>query len=203
MASIRWEYILTFIFAIFSVILLVLIVAQTQYSKNYRAQLFHEIENVDSAGFTLQEVPESPMSDSTLDEYSELVERPLFFNERRPIVLSEDGTAEESGGEQQVFEDFSFILGGIINTPDGVYALFQDPNPKPEDKEGTFKRRKQGADIGHGWALKEIKANSVVVASEEGSLEVQLTKKRIHKKAAKRKKAKRPNPFKRKINKKK
>jgi len=203
MALIKWEYILAFIFAIFSVILLVLIGAQTQYSKSYRAQIFHEIESVDSAGFALQEIPGSPISDGTLDEYSELVERPLFFNERRPIVLSEDGIAGEPEGEQQALEDFSFILGGIINTPAGAYALFQDPNPKPEDKEGTFKRRKQGADIGQGWTLKEIKPNSVVIASEAGTLEIQLTKKRTHKKATKRKKTKRPNPFKRKINKKK
>ena len=200
MASIKWEYTLAFIFAIGSVILLLLIAVQTRYSENYRVQLFHEIENVDSAGFALQEIPGSPLSDYTLDEFSELVERPLFFNERRPIVISEDGTDEESGGEQEELEDFTFILGGIISTPDKVYALFRDPHPKPEDKEGNFKRREQGTNIGNGWTLKEIKSNSVVISSTTGTQEIQLTKKREHKTAIKRKKTKRPNPFNRKTN---
>ena len=80
---------LTVMFAICSGVLAILIVVQTHYAESYKQQLLNEIENVDSAGFTLQEIPISSFSEYTIDEYSELVERPLFFNDRRPIVPSD------------------------------------------------------------------------------------------------------------------
>ncbi len=199
MASIKWEYTLTFIFAICSVILLLLIAVQAYYAENYHQQLFYEIENVDSAGFTLQEIPGSPLSEHTIDEYNELVDRPLFFNERRPIVVSDDETTEEAGSEQKGLEEFTFSLIGIINTPDSVYALFEDPRAKPD--ESKFKRIKQGEDI-NGMILKEIKSDRVIISSGTETKEILLAKRRVHKAVPKRKKPRRKtNPFKQKAKK--
>ena len=198
MASIKWEYTLTVMFAICSGVLAILIVVQTHYAESYKQQLLNEIENVDSAGFILQEIPISSFSENTIDEYSELVERPLFFNERRPIVPSDDDIAGEPGSEQKEFEEITLSLIGIINTPDSVYALFHDPKAKPD--ESKFKRFKQGDDI-DGWTLKEIKPDRVIVSSETGSREIFLAKKRVHKAVPKRKKAQRTNPFNRKTKK--
>ena len=195
MASIKWEYTLTSIFAICSVIFVILIFVQTHYAENYRQQLLYETENVDSAGFTLQEIPASSFSEYTIDEYGEIVERPLFFSERRPIVPSDD--AEEASAEQKVFEEITLNLIGIINTPDSAYALFQDPKAKPD--ENKFKRFKLGDDI-DGWTLKEIKSDRVVISSETDSRDILLVKKRKHKavRKPKPKKTKRTNPFNRK-----
>ena len=200
MASIKWEYTLTFIFAICSTLLVLLMVVQKQYAENYQQQLLHEIENVDSAGFTLQDIPDSPLSEHTIDEYSELIERPLFFNERRPIEISDDN-GEESGAEQKVVEEVTFSLIGIINTPDSVYALFKDPKAKPD--ENKFKRFKQGDDI-DGWTLKEINSDHVIISSGTDSQQILLTKKRVHKAVPKRRKPKKTpktNPFQRKTKK--
>lgn len=198
MASIKWEYTLTFIFAICSAIFLLLIVVQTEYSENYQQQIFHEIENVDSAGFTLQDIPDSPLSEHTLDEYSELVERPLFFTDRRPIVISED-SEEETGAEKKEFKDLTYSLIGIISTPDNAYALFHDPKSKSE--ENKFKHLKLGGNI-DGWTLKEIKPDRVIISSGTDSQEILLVKKRTHKATSRRRKPqKRTNPFKRKTKK--
>lgn len=197
MASIKWEYTLAFIFAICSVLLIFLIIVQTYYSESYREQLFHEIESVDSAGFALQEIPGSPLSERQLDDYSELVERPLFFNERRPVVPGE-GTTEEPEAEKKALKEITLKLIGIINTPDSVYALFQDPKAKPD--ESQFKHLKQGDDV-NGWTLKEIKTDRVIISSTTGSEEILLRKARVHRAVSKRKKPKRPNPFNRKTKK--
>ncbi len=207
MAAIKWEYTLTFIFTIFSVILLLLIGAQIHYGESIRAQLLQEIENVGSAGFTLQDIPSSFVSEETLDEYSELVERPLFFNERKPIVLSDEESAKESEVEEKVIEDISFILIGIVNTTNNVYALFQDPHPKPDDNESNdsekkFKRRKPGDEIHNGWVLKEVLTDHIIISSGKETKPLPLRKPRKHKAASKRRKkskrTKRTNPFNRK-----
>jgi len=203
MASIKWEYAIASFFGIVSVLLLVLIFVQDYYAENYRTQIFQEIENVDSAGFALEEIPDSPLSESTLEEYNELVERPLFFNERRPVVPGEDA-AEEPETEKQALKEISLKLIGIIDIPDTVYALFQDPKAKPD--ESQFKRLKQGDDI-NGWTLKEIKSDRVIISSGTDTEEILLAKPRVHKPSSRRssskkpKRPKSPNPFKRKIKK--
>ena len=199
MASIKWEYTLTFIFAICSVLLLVLIVVQTQYSAKHQAQLFHEIENVKSAGFDLQDIPGFQSSEHALDEYSELVERPLFFNERRPIVPGEEETKAKKTPEKKAPDEITFSLIGIINIPGSVYALFQDPKAKPG--ESKFKRFKQGDDV-NGWTIQQINSDHIVISSDAGSEEIKLAKPRIHKAVPKSKKRRKTNPFSRKIKKK-
>ena len=207
MASIKWEYTLAFIFATCSTLLLGLIVMQSNYAESTHTDLLHEIENEQSAGFTLQDIPNSPVSDDTLDEYSELVERPLFFNERRPIIVSEGGAAEERGKEQQALEDMTIKLIGIINIPDNVYALFHAPKAKSDEIE--FPRYKQGDDIS-GRTLKEIKTDRVIITSASGTEEILLMKPRVHKAVRKSRKSRKPktakkrkqtNPFNRKMKK--
>lgn len=197
MASIKWEYAIASFLAICSVLLFLLLFVQDHYIENYRVQIFQEIENVESAGFALQEIPGSPLSERSLEEYTELVERPLFFNERRPIVPGADAD-EEPEAIKKALKEISLKLIGIINVPGSVYALFQNPKAKPD--ENKFKRLKQGGDV-NGWTLKEIKSDRVIISSGTGTEEILLAKPRIHKRASKRsstKKPKRPNPFKRK-----
>ncbi|MCK5356238.1 MAG: hypothetical protein KAJ63_14055 [Methyloprofundus sp.] len=201
MASIKWEYAVAFFLALCSVLLIFLLLVQEHYVESYRVQIFQEIENVESAGFALQETPESPISERSLEEYSELVERPLFFNERRPIVPGE-GAEEEPEVAKKALKEISLKLIGIINIPGSVYALFQDSKAKPD--ENKFKRLKQGGNV-NGWTLKEIKPDRVIISSGKDTEEILLAKPRTHKRASKRraptKKPKRPNPFNRKTKK--
>ncbi len=208
MASIKWEYTLAFIFVVCSVILLVLIVMQSKYAETSYTDLLHEIENEQSAGFTLQGIPNSPISEDTLEEYGELVERPLFFNERRPIIVSEEDAAAVAAAaaaeEEQALEDMTIKLIGIIKIPDNVYALFHAPKAKPDESE--FQRYKQGDEIS-GRTLKEIKTDRVIISSTTGTEEILLMKPRMHRAVRKpripkrAKKTNRTNPFNRKKNK--
>lgn len=197
MAPIKWEYTVSIVFAICSFILLIVMFIQTQSRENYQDQLFREIESVASAGFILQDIPDSPLVDSNLEDYADMVERPLFFNQRRPINYS-DATSEESSGEGKALEDLTISLIGIINTPDIVYALFHNPRAKPD--ESKFQRFKQGDNI-NGRLLKEIRPDRVIVSSDSGVEEIKLAKPRVQT-AARHKKPHRPNPFSRKIKKK-
>ncbi len=203
MPSIKWEYSLAIVFGVCSLLLIFLMVAQLHYANNYKQQILREIENVESAGFTLQSIPESPLTDITLDEYGEMVERPLFFEGRRPIIPSNDDTAEALGEEQTVAEEITFSLIGIINTPESTYALFHDPKAKPD--ETKFKRFKQGDEIS-GWTLTQIKPDRVSVTAGTESKEIMLAKPRVHtavptSRARRRAAPKKTNPFQRKTNK--
>lgn len=198
MTSLKWEYMLSSVFALCSALLLLLMVLLNNYGTNNRAQLLDEIKSVESAGFELQDIPDSSFDAFAIDEYSELVERPLFYKDRRPIVLS-DAADEAVEAEKKASVDFTYSLIGIISTPDSVYALFQDPQAKPD--ESKFKRHKQGDEI-NGWTIQEIKPDRIIVSTEAGSEEIKLSKPRVHSAAPKKKKPRRTNPFSRKNKKK-
>jgi hypothetical protein len=55
------------------------------------------LDNVQSSGFTLQEVPNTKLKENELGDFQEMLERPLFFAGRRPIVLEEGENAETVG----------------------------------------------------------------------------------------------------------
>jgi hypothetical protein len=57
MKQLKWEYTLTLIFIVCSVLIIILMLVQAHYGAAYRQQVLHEIDNVQSSGFTLQEVP--------------------------------------------------------------------------------------------------------------------------------------------------
>lgn len=198
MASIKWEYILAWGFALCSLIFILLMMLVSRVSEKADRQLFQDIENVQSAGFNLQALPILPLNEQTLDDYSELVERPLFFSERLPVIVSEE-VAGSIKSTNKVAKDISLRLIGIVRIPNSVYALFQKTKAKPE--ENKFQRLKEGDEI-EGWTLKEIKADRVVISSATKSKEISLTKPRVHKESRKtrhkKKKPKRPNPFNRK-----
>jgi len=189
MKRIKWEYMLTALFLIFSVICLLLIAVQINLGKSYRAQKLDELHNVPSAGFNMQAIPSYQFNEKILDDYSDTVQRPLFFKGRQPIII--DDTEEILTKEApKVLEDISIDLVGIINTPEGVFALFQDP--KAKSHEDKFKRLAQGDEI-NGWLLKDIQYDRVIIMSGDRNKELLLSKPHVAKPVkAKRRKT---NPF--------
>jgi len=189
MRRIKWEYMLTALFLICSVICLLLIAVQINLGKNYRAQKLDELHNVPSAGFNMQAIPSYQFNDKILDDYPDTVQRPLFFKGRQPILIDDTEDASTEGGAK-VFENISIDLVGIINTPKGIFALFQDP--KAKSHEDKFKRLVQGDEI-NGWLLKDIQYDRVIIVSGDKNKELLLSKPHI----AKPVKAKRrtTNPF--------
>ncbi|WP_428355568.1 hypothetical protein [Methyloprofundus sp.] len=197
MKQLKWEYTLTLLFAGCSLLILILIVLQGSYSKSQRAEVLREIDNVKSSGFTLQEVPVDDFKADPVADYNEMLERPLFFSERKPIEVEDPENPETAAVEVMPAEEISMALIGILNTPVGAYALFHNPKAKPD--EPKFKRLKQGEDI-NGWTVKEIKHDRVVIIADNNSDEILLAKPRKQIKA-KRGRKRSTNPFKQKIKK--
>ena len=155
MKQLKWEYTLALLFVACSVLILILMLLQANYSASYRQQILQEIDNVESSGFTLQDVPSTQFKEHELDDYHEMLERPLFFVGRIPIVPENSEDAEAVAVEVKPPEEISMALIGIINTPAGVYALFH--NPKAKADEPKFQRLQQDQDI-NGWKICQRKA---------------------------------------------
>ncbi|MDF1584261.1 MAG: hypothetical protein P1P78_13255 [Methyloprofundus sp.] len=189
MPRIKWEYLLTALFLIFSAICLLLIAVQINLGKNYRAQKLEELRNIPGAEFNMQAIPSYQFSGKSLDDYPDIVQRPLFFKGRQPIFI-DDTEQASTESEAQTRGEISIDLVGIINTPEGTFALFQDP--KAKSHADKFKRFAQGDEI-NGWRLKEIQYDRVIIVSDTEDKELLLSKPRVAKpvKAPQGK----PNPF--------
>ncbi|MCF7970027.1 MAG: hypothetical protein K9L22_02540 [Methylococcaceae bacterium] len=189
MRRIKWEYMLTALFLILSAIFLLLIAVQINLGKNYRAQKLDELHNVPSADFNMRAIPSYQFSGKTLDDYPDIVQRPLFFKGRKPILI--DDTEEALTDEApKVLDNISIDLVGIINTPEGVFALFQDP--KAKSHEDKFKRLALGDEL-NGWLLKDIQYDRVIIVSGTENKELLLSKPRIANPV--KEKQRRSNPF--------
>ncbi|OQK16696.1 hypothetical protein AU255_01965 [Methyloprofundus sedimenti] len=197
MKQLKWEYTLSLLFMACSGLILILILLQDSYSKSHWENILQEIDNVQSSGFTLQNVPSTQFKEHALTDYHQMLERPLFFKERIPIVPESPEEAGEINAEDEVkpAEEFDMTLIGIIDTPVGAYALFYNPKAKPE--EPKFQRLKLNQEI-NGWQIKEIQYDRVIISADDKTDEILLAKPRVHKAG---KKAPKTNPFKQKIKK--
>ena len=196
MKQLKWEYTVTLLFVACSALLLVLMAIQASVSKSNQAQILQQINNVQSSGFDLQELPSAKFREHEISDFNEILERPLFFAGREPVVLEEIEEAEVAAVvEAKPVEDINQTLIGIINTPAGVYALFH--NTRAKAGEPKYERLKQGHSIG-GWHIKEIKPDRVIVTADKNEDEILLAKPRVVRKT---KKARKTNPFKQKLKK--
>lgn len=205
MLQLKWEYTVALFFVACSVLIVIFIFLQASYSEHNQAQLLREISQVQSTGFTLQEVPSTKLTKHVLSDYHEILERPLFFTERKPIILAEidEAEAEQAKAQAVPTKNLVQILIGIINTPAGVYALFHNSRAKPD--EAKFLHLQQGQEV-DGWYIKEIKSDRVLVSADNKDDEILLVKPRVRSKASKARKARsarkaRTNPFKQKLKK--
>lgn len=99
-----------------------------------------------------QELQETELARQTLEMYSEMIDRPLFIQGRRPVL---DDVVEDSIQDVGKIDDW--ILIGIYFVADQKTALFSQRNlPK------KYLRQLEGDDIS-GWKLKEIQADKVVL----------------------------------------
>lgn len=170
---------------------------QFGYGMNYRDELIDKLKMSKSTGFTMQDIPGYQFSGQAVDQFPDIVQRPLFFKERKPVVPSEGEEEETIVATEKV----DFILTGIIDSPKGIYCLLQNPRKK-ENKE-RFRRLYQGDEI-DGWTVDEIHSNRIVVVADGKSKVLELAKPRLKgmSKRAKRNKSKpkvQRNPFKQKL----
>lgn len=104
-----------------------------------------------------------PFEFPDINEFEDLVERPLFVEGRKPppeVVEEPPPVVSRT--------PLDLKLMGLIFSPSGKTALLVDP-------KGKYKRVKQGAVVG-GWTLKELKKDSVVMQQDSESKELPLLK---------------------------
>jgi type II secretory pathway component PulC len=114
---------------------------------------------VDLAGATDEE---QAFSLKALDEYAEIVERPLFQEGRRP------GKASTEDSSAPAHTPFNFKLMGVIVTPRDRTALLLDAKNK-------YKRVRPNALVG-GWRVVEIGTDRVILQQGEEVRELPLLK---------------------------
>ena len=103
-----------------------------------------------------EEATDLNLSDPSEDNYSDLVERPMFIKGRKPV---EEPIPEEMAlATAQKTENVNWELIGIYSTPKGTTAFFSRSNGRlPKD---NFRKCKLG-DALDGWHLSEINENAV------------------------------------------
>lgn len=94
------------------------------------------------------QLPSSPLRMLSLDQYQELVARPLFWSERRALEI--ESPAEVSTGNQPL----AFVLIGVVMSPQSKHALLSKPGSGEVIKV-------QPGDIVEGWQVESMTADSV------------------------------------------
>ena len=128
-------------------------------------EVYLTTQPIDAAALTVQkknvtalqeEATDLNFSDPSEDNYSDLVERPMFIKGRKPV---EEPIPEEMAlATAQKTENVNWELIGIYSTPKGTTAFFSRSNGRlPKD---NFRKCKLG-DALDGWHLSEINENAV------------------------------------------
>jgi hypothetical protein len=128
-------------------------------------EVYLTTQPIDAAALTVQkknvtalqeEATDLNLSDPSEDNYSDLVERPMFIKGRKPV---EEPIPEEMAlATAQKTENVNWELIGIYSTPKGTTAFFSRSNGRlPKD---NFRKCKLG-DVLDGWHLSEINENAV------------------------------------------
>lgn len=164
MFKVNRDYSLSVVLAIASGLMAVILLVEWIHFHNVRADLEKRLAakvEVNLATNTQEEeTPELP----DIEAYSEMTDRPLFIEGRRPPDI-EDATADSSLEQTPL----TLKLMGVVFTPRDKTALFVD-------EKGKYKRARQDAVVGGGWKLVEIAQDKVVLTQGEESKELKLLK---------------------------
>ncbi len=114
----------------------------------------------------LTDLPKLVLAKQAVESYSQMVERPLFIQGRKPVA--EDG--EEQAVNEDVGEIEDLVLLGIYSIKGKTNALF---NKKGKDRK--YLKKSEGEDVA-GWLLKEIKPDRVVLEQRGNKQTVMLRK---------------------------
>ncbi len=99
------------------------------------------------------ELPNLVLEKQSLERYSDMVDRPLFIEGRKPVVDDEiDGDKQEQASQ---IDDL--ILDGIYSLKGKMYALFRK---QQRDKE--YFKKSAGDDIS-GWLIKELQPDRAIL----------------------------------------
>ena len=102
-----------------------------------------------------------------VDSYAETLERPLFASDRQPHKAVPVSKQPQKQQPVRQADPKRFVLSAVVMQGDMRVALLRDAT------NGTLTRLKEGSSVG-GWALSEVRADSVVLSRGSATQEVQL-----------------------------
>lgn len=112
------------------------------------------------------ELPQLDLEATSEEQYSDLVERPLFIKGRQPVAEPEPESA--SVAVVKKVEALNWELTGIFATPKGVTAFFSRTGAKvPKD---NYRKLKIGDEL-EGWKLSAISSDNITL-SQTGETKV-------------------------------
>lgn len=120
----------------------------------------------EEAGLVLESRAQANFALRPIDDYAEMVERPLFVEGRKPPVLTAEENPLPAAGN--ILEPLKAQLMGVVATPEGMTILFVD-------SKGEYRRARQGGDL-EGWRIREVKTDRIVLERGNGVEELLLRK---------------------------
>ncbi len=124
------------------------------------------VDNAMETAINTIDTPQLKSVLSSMDQYSDLVERPLFVEGRRPVIEAESDEQTEDTGQ---LDDWTLV--GIFTNTGETYALFTQ-------QEGAGKKslkKTVGEDVA-GWDITDIQLQQVVLKKGLQSKTVLLRK---------------------------
>ena len=151
------------ILSVICVALILLIVLEWLYAARVQKQLLSTINSPSK-----QALPDMPKLQSELkleEDYSDLVNRPLFIAGRKPVPETEQAQTDTTTSTHV----FDWQLSGVYTTPKGLMALLtRSIAQTPADK---YRKVIVGANI-DGWKVAEIHPDKIILA--QGSTQKNL-----------------------------
>lgn len=145
--------------------LAIIAIAEWAYAEYSYRELLVSIEEVDEIDTQVETLPEIKLAEKPLESYSQMVNRPLFTQGRKPVEEIDNAPVEEFAG------NIELELTGIVETPKGVTAMLRD-------KIMNKNYRGQKGDNVEGWDIADILIDKVIVTKGVNRKELPLRKPR-------------------------
>ncbi len=179
----KWASTMAWLFLLLSGIIIAVMMAELYLMKNYRAEKLADLFDVSGVDFSMQQAASYQVTQDDIEKYTDIVARPIFFKGRQAITIEESEIIDGQQNRPHTVIKIKQTLIGIINTPQGKYAVFQDPNAQNTQKK--FIHVMQGEEI-DGWRIKEIQSDRLTLTSGTETEEIRLAKPRTIGSAIKR-----------------
>ncbi len=116
------------------------------------------------------ELPELKLAKQSLEAFADMVERPLFIEGRRPVIIEENENGLEEQGE---IDDL--MLMGVYTVEGHQVALFSQTGAGK-----NYIKKTEGEEVS-GWLLKEIQTDRVTLERAGNQQSMMLRKPRENK----------------------
>jgi len=110
----------------------------------------HAVESTPNVQAQPLQLPASPLRNLSLAQYQELLERPLFWSERRAL---QNAAAVDVATSNQ---PLAFVLNGVVTSPESSYALLGKAG-------GNEVIKAQPGDVVEGWEIESMTKDSVTL----------------------------------------